>query len=372
MFIKLSALTFTALASVTSAEFHLRSATNKFLGNGNSGNTDLTDARAVVHGIKHAASAEELSIIGQAIVSAYNHAYEGAGYNMESFKAQSMSPVPETMNWAPDCRFCPPDDDAAVLKSRDMGGLLVLATARVGWKPDCRFCPPDDDANLSIDLGELHSTFEEAFCSALRHSGLPNLANARDCSFSFLDMPGQPDHNLPIHSKENIQAGNTNEAQILLHGMPYEMTEKEYALIDSSIVDAYNEAFSSARFHMRAFETVADLDMTVGWMPDCRFCPPDDDATTVTAGASKLVVARVTPVGWMPDCRFCPPDDDAVVASEKPLSNAKLAFLHKSFEKSFCQKLRNSGSNKFAELADCNFRFVYSTVPVADADIAEK
>jgi hypothetical protein len=367
-----TAFAFAAFAGVASAKFSIRAASSK-LHSGTKASTDPTDARIAVHGMKHEASPEDLDVIAQTIVTAYNHAYEGAGYTIESFKAQSTASLPETTSWMPDCRFCPPDDDAVTLKESESQGQLVLARLTVGWTPDCRFCPPDDDAHALLDLGDLHRKFEKKFCSDLRNSGSVNLANARDCSFSFLDMPGQPDQNMPIQASESFRSGEKAEAQVMLHGTVQEFSEKDYELIDQSVVEAYEEAFfTSAGFSLNSVEIVADLDITVGWMPDCRFCPPDDDATM--ASAAKLVVAHVTPVGWTPDCRFCPPDDDAAVVKGS-LSDAQLGYLHEAFEKAFCHKLQNSGAVNFANVHDCSFRFVYSSTvseEIASAEIAQK
>jgi hypothetical protein len=118
---------------------------------------------------------------------------------------------------------------------------------------------------------------------------------------------------MSIQASESFRIGHKAEAQVMLHGSLHDFSEKDYELIDQSIVAAYKQASSTtAGFGLNSFEIVADLDIPAsGWMPDCRFCPPDDDATM--ANAAKLVVARVTPVGFSPDCHFCPPDDDAAL-----------------------------------------------------------
>jgi hypothetical protein len=59
-----------------------------------------------------------------------------------------------------------------------------------------------------------------------------------------------------------------------------------------------------------------------------------------------------------------PADDNAITSGN--LSDSKLAFLHGAFEKAFCSKLQRSGSDNFANVSDCSFRFVYDPVSFAD------
>jgi hypothetical protein len=249
---------------------NLRSAASRFLGRASS--TDPADACIVIHGMGLEASPEDLTIISKTIVSAYNHAYEAAGYTIES---QSTASAPQTVDLAPDC-LSPPDDDANALQE-------------------------------AADLGKLHRKFEQKLCTDLRAQGSANLANVRDCSFSFLDMPGQSDQNMSIQAVESFRSGQKAKAQVMVHGTRHLFSEKDLELIDQSIAEAYNQNFSSiAGFSLSSFESVADLDFP--FCPDYRHCPPDDDA--VMTSDARMVAARVSPVGWMHDCRLCPPDGD--------------------------------------------------------------
>jgi hypothetical protein len=84
-------------------------------------------------------------------------------------------------------------------------------------------------------------------------------------------MPGQPDENLPIEVGETIiNSGKKTEAQVTLHGMLHDFSEEDQAIFDGSIVAAYNEAFTKTGYTLGSFESVTDIDMPVGWMPDCR------------------------------------------------------------------------------------------------------
>jgi hypothetical protein len=351
---KFSSLALTSfLFGSATADFNLRAAANQLLG---VKKTDSADVRVVVHGMKHEATSNDMILIGKAIQSAYNKVYETTGYTMDSFKAESAAAVPDFVGLnQPDCRLCPNDDDAMALN--DTNGQMILGYVQVGWtQPDCRLCPNDDDIVAAFKntqkLTAFHSSFEDEFCAFLRQSGSANFAHAHACSFSFLDMPGQPHVSLPIHSKLT----KNTEAQVVFRGTLHELSESDMKLVDQSVISAYNEAFSSVGYGLGNFHSVADIDMPSHLaQPDCRLCPNDDDVMAVSE--AKLLVARVTPI-TQPDCRLCPNDDDALAAA---VSDEKLALLHGAFEKALCQKLKNSDSANFANVHDCGFRFVHNT-----------
>ena len=354
---KFTSLALTALLfGSASADFNLRAAANQLLGT--TTKTDSADVRVVVHGMKHEATSDDMHIIGKAIKTAYNKVYDTAGYTMDSFKAESAAAVPEFVGLnQPDCRLCPNDDDVMAVKETKLNGQMILGYVQVGWmQPDCRLCPNDDDAVAAFkstqELKAFHSSFESEFCALLRQSDSANFAHAHGCSFSFLDMPGQPHVSLPIQGKVN----KNTEAQVLFRGTLHELSDSDMTLVDQSVVLAYNEAFASVGYGLGSFHSVADIDMPTHLaQPDCRLCPNDDDVMAVVSEA-KLLVARVTPI-TQPDCRLCPNDDDALAAA---VSEEKLAFMHGAFEKAVCQKLKNSGSANFANVHDCNFRFVHN------------
>lgn len=363
---KVSALALAAVASVASAsDFNLRSAAAKFVGA--SATADVVDARIAVHGLTGEVDDADMVIINQSIVAAYNAAYDAAGFSLTSIETKATATIPDAIQISPECRWCPPDDDMA-LKEGASEGQLVLARLQVGISPECRWCPPDDDARSfksAADVADVHKTFETAFCAKLRASGSANMISAHTCSLSFLDMPGQPVDSVPIESGDSF-----NEAQITLEGTLHDLRDADFAIIDQSVIAAYNEAFSSAGFGLGSFESVADLEMPVGISPECRWCPPDDDMVTATSTAT-LVLARVAPLGISPECRWCPPDDDAVTtATVGAIEDSKLAFMHEAFEKAFCSKLGNSGSANLANVNKCSFRFVYS--PAAGAVAAQE
>ena len=367
-----STIAFAAITGVVSADFNLRAAVGKIVTA--SDEPTNADVRVSIHGMKGDASAADMEIIYNSIKKAYNQAYETTGYSMDSFKAELSAPVPDKVSWDPTCRLCPPAEELgwdptcrlcppevkAMFASSKAQGRMFLGQAKVSWDPTCRLCPPEADASV---LGGIHAAFEQMFCSSLRQSGSSNLAYAHDCTFSFLDMPGQAGENLPIQS---ISEDKKTETQVTLHGTLHDFSEKDMEIIDEAILSAYNDAFASAGYSLGSLVSTADLDLPskLSWDPTCRLCPP-------AAEKAKLVISTTTPLGWDPyfrpaagslgwdpTCRLCPPAEDA------ELSDAKLAFLQSAFEKTLCTKLQKSGSANFANVHNCSFRFVYA--PVAE------
>ena len=370
------------------------------------------DARVTIHGTKGDPSDEDIEIVNHSIVKAYNQAYLSSGYSMNYFTTEISTLI----------------EDASMVAAANTEGQLFLGHVQVSWDPRCRLCPPDVEATRTIkNLGDMHQAFENKFCADLRESGSDVLAEARDCSFSFLNIPGQMEENLPIVEQ---LSGQNAEVQLTFKGTVNNLSEKDMQIIDESIVSAYNEAFSSVGYKLKSFKTVADLDFpsSVSWDPTCRLCPPDAklsrgkgngknkptpaptpsppyvdpdcvlpylrscpfcescDCYTWDCGpfggdndlinheennGDKLIIASAVSLGWDPRCRLCPPEaeDAATVIATPKLSDGKLAFLHTAFEKTLCAKLKNSGEVNFANVHNCSFRFVFS--PASEATRAQ-
>jgi DNA-binding protein YbaB len=258
-----STLTIAALLGTASAQCNLRA--NKLHAPLSS---DLAEARVVIHGLTEDASREDLEIVEKSVIAAYNSAYQTAGYSLKSFEGQLSATVPDMVDWM--------QDDVAALKQSHEQGQLVLATVQSIRDLDCS--PHDDASAMKHNLGDLHKDFENKLCASLRALGSANLANARDCSFAFLDMPGQSGESWPIETASTLTSAEKKiESQVLLHGTLHDLTKEDKLILDDIIVAAYNKAFSKAGYMLASFESVRDID-TVGWWhwadwtpgPDCR------------------------------------------------------------------------------------------------------
>jgi hypothetical protein len=348
----------TGVSSVSASDFSLRSAARKLMGSSPESPSVPADVRVILHGLLHETSREDMQIITKSIVAAYNHAYKPAGHSLDAFDPHTFVEFTRGQQDPPICELCP-DDDVAGMDSQSQ---LVLA--RVGAKgtqdpPICELCPDDD--LLGIELGGTHQKFQETFCAMIRSSGSANLAKVNDCSFSFLEITGGNTDSVPIGSavKQFCNNDMKMEAQVMVHGALRDFTKEDLALINKSAKSAYNDAFSLAGFAIGSFETVREMDVPGVSQdpPICELCP-DDDKAFAAGGVTKLLVAHVAPL--------CLSDDNGSSVTD----NAKLAFMHKAFEKAFCSKLQNSGSANFANAQDCAFRMVSS--PVTNAKTTQK
>jgi hypothetical protein len=348
-------LTLVTLASAS--DFNLRAAANRLLGNKSS---DPAEARVMVHGLLQETSAEDLSIISKSVVAAYNSAYSATGYSFTALETKASVSGPDNVGWWwgrnfwPGCRWCP-DDDALADSNTDaqaQAQLIFVEAMPVG--PTGNNAAIQSVAMQDMHLGDIHKKFEENFCGLLRTSGSKNLASASQCSLSFLETPGHTASSVPVESAYSTNNGEAEQAQVVMHGTLHDLSEKDYAVIDTTILAAYNEAFAKTGYAASSFKAVADIKM------------PNNDDNALMVNAATMVSAQ----WWWgrnfwPGCRWCP-DDDATALSDYPiLEESDMAFMHEAFEKTFCSKLQNSGLANFANVNNCSFRFVNTPTDVA-------
>ena len=367
---KINAIVVAMLASTASAaDFSLRAAANKLLGTTESA-ARSTDTRLIIQGLLHAASEEDLEIIGKTVVAAYNKEYGPYGHSIQAFKSSTsvtVSQIPGIHD--PSCRLCP-NDDAVVTEGQTEIVFGQVSQIPGIHDPSCRLCPNDDVTFMELngaDIEQVHQSFEDKFCAKLRSSGSANLANVKDCSFAILDMPGEADF-VPIESAYASTNGQSTEGQIVLEGLLNDLSDSDMELLDQSVVAAYNDAFAKVGFKLKLeSKTSVGVSQIPGIHdPSCRLCPNDD--AIVTEGQAEIVFSRVQQIPGIhdPSCRLCPNDDVIVV----DLAETERAYMHKAFEKAFCSKLQNSGVANFANVDGCTFRFVYD--PVGDAKTAQQ
>lgn len=192
---------------------------------------------------------------------------------------------------------------------------------------------------MAVEVGDIHVDFEKKLCEKIQDSGLANFANAKDCSFSFLEKPGAISTRVPVENAYDSLNGQKTDSQVSLIGLLRAPSEDEFELIETAVVESHNDAFAHTGYTLGAFDTVSSLAVgTKWWVPDCGECNMDDAVT--------LIFSSVSPISDEDDSRVGKMSD--------------LAFAHESFEKATCTKLRNSGFANFASVHDCKFRFVYN------------
>lgn len=194
-------------------------------------------------------------------------------------------------------------------------------------------------AVMAVQIRDMHVDFEQKLCEKIQSSGLANFANAKDCSFSLLEKPGAITSRVPVENAYDSLNGQTTKSQVSMIGLLRAPSEDEFKLIETTIVETHNDAFSHTGYTLGAFDAVSSLAVgTKWWVPDCDKCNMDDAVT--------LIFSNVSPLS---------DEDDSRVGKMKDL-----AYTHESFEKAACSKLANSGIANFANVHDCKFRFVYN------------
>jgi hypothetical protein len=346
---KFTAFTVSTLVTLASAsEFNLRAAANMLLGNKA---PDPTEARVMVHGLLHETSAEDLSIISKSVIAAYNAAYSSTGYSFTALETTASVSGPDKVDWWgpnfwPGCRWCSNDDALTDSNTDAQAQLVFVEVMPVGPTGNSAAIHSVQMQDLHL-LGDIHKKFEDDFCGLLRASGSANLASASQCSLSFLETPGHT-ASVPVESAYRSKDGEAEEAQVILHGTLHDLSEKDYAVIDTTIIAAYNEAFAKTGYAAGSFEVVADMKM------------PNNDADALMINTVTIVSAQWWGPNFWPGCRWCSNDDAIALTGSPILKDSDIAFMHEAFEKAFCSKLQNSGLANFANVHNCSFRFVNS------------
>lgn len=107
-------------------------------------------------------------------------------------------------------------------------------------------------------------------CEELKATGMANFANAKGCSFSFL---------------ENV-ADEAETARVVIKGALRNLSTEDAKIFEQSITAAYNDAYMGAS--TANFKTINDAPLSS--LGGCRGCPPDDD----TMEAGHVIIASST------------------------------------------------------------------------------
>lgn len=104
------------------------------------------------------------------------------------------------------------------------------------------------DSKSSEDASK-HAAFEASFCDNLVASGRPNFAGASGCTFSWINSAG-------------MATGANNDIQVTLKGMLQDFSAADASIFDTSVEDAFNEAFKKAGYTISGVRAVANLDIS--------------------------------------------------------------------------------------------------------------
>ena len=399
---KITAFAVAALASLTSAEeFSLRATTAR-LGT-QAQPSDPVQTSVIVKGLIDDASKEDIKIISESIVSAFNVAYADSGTSIDSFEPlfggdDSVEPMPVLGGDSV-------DESMPVLESgRAWFWPHIPAPTTIieplpkppaprpapapkpptvdhcggwgcgGWDPKnpihqqgywygidesalhCRWCP-DDDYVLGAEAEEYQYQSQSQAVLFL------GLMKTKKSPLSVLEGPAVGS----VHKKfedslcemlRDSGTANLSNAKNCAFSfvetpgqgfgiLPVEaaMTCKEGTPMSAQFaMDGTLDAFSEEDFLL--------IDKSIMDAYNEAFLSTGKAMVTFTADGnvgvaamdnSKMLMGRFEPL--------CPNDDDVPPST-------KLESMHEAFEQAFCAKLQNSGNANFAKVENCHFRLV--------------
>jgi len=335
----------------------------------NNDNSDrILGSEVILQGTVGEPTAEDMEFIGKALVSSYNNVHWEAGHFMTGDHAVDFKGPDSFL-----CRHCP-DDDSMGATGASTTSVFEVKTP-VGFL--CRHCPDDDamgDAAGSLLMTaviedcaglckkDAVAELEVNFCNKIRSAnGSKYLGSAKSCAIRF-----DSDNETKSRSSNNNtlqQAGTasymvaTIDSTIILKGVGSgDITQEEKAVLAKAFVSAYNDVHWGANHYL----TDAEIPFAAATgSPDdflCRHCPDDDSmggrASAAAQQINTLVFDVVTPVEAFL-CRHCPDDDSMGSVFDLQALNSS-TFDKKAVEVAFCNKIKNSVSDKLAATQSCS------------------
>ena len=323
---------------------------------------DLLESEVILHGVVGEPTANDLDIIGQALVSSYNDKNWELGHFMTGFSVPFQAGIPSPMKQScgPTCS----DDD----RLNNKNGLFVSVVTPI--KQSCGPTCSDDDRSIlttpikqpcgptcSDDDQNDKAFLEGSFCDKIKSSGSAYLASVAQCSVVM--VPVKEQHANKIHSVGESRHATNMEAHIVLQGVAEEASDTDMAILSKALVSSYNDVFWDSEYSMSdvvaPFQSSIPQPATVG-----QSCGPtcSDDDRKFSMGNKGLFVSLTAPLKQScgPTCS----DDDAYAlknikqscgptCSDDDQNSALRDFL----ETSFCDKIKASVSPNLANAKMC-------------------
>eukprot|EP00977_Amphora_coffeiformis_P015227 scaffold4457_cov169-Amphora_coffeaeformis.AAC.4 len=278
-------------------------------------------ARVQIGGLLNIPTKDELAVLDQVLVEAFNSAHDSVDMEMGS-----------------------PNSHAAI--ALDEEGVTMIVTEFVSYSgggycddghddfvcylnPACRGLASEVDF-LVAKGAMIHFNFEKRICKKLRASGIKNFAQAEGCAFEILENPGSFSTRLSEETVYEAMNGHPAEIELSMFGLNGTPSDEAVEFLESAIVEAHNSAFAKLGYTLSAFEAHSLYETT------------QDDS---------LILGVATPV----------------LDGEDSAQASQIFVAHGKFESAICNKLNKSGLPVFASVKDCSFSFVYN--PVKEAQL---
>jgi hypothetical protein len=186
----------------------------------------------------------------------------------------------------------------------------------------------DDDRMLasalifsSVHITNTDSANDERVCTKLRQQGSPALSDVTTCAVTPM-YAGSP------ISSVCVDGAKSGEALVFVDGVA--MTVDEAKVLETSVTEAYNEAYQKAGLVLQSFQA---LNIALPSIANST-SNEDDDASTVIMGEFHQLCTNVDPRD----------------------KTADMEWMHQMFEVMLCEKLRDSGVSLFQDVKTCAYR----------------
>jgi hypothetical protein len=329
---------------------------------------DGTPARVIIHGVQGDLTPQDVQLVHDTIAAL----------------APSVVPIPSRALRVKTSDALPANDESSLAEGTE-GQILEILSARSrpspapppktcggwgcgGYNPknpahrrgywsgygsdfSCgRLCPNDDkwmaDAAWTLIISNLpkpktNYTEDEQVCDSLRRHGSPVLSQATSCNIA-------PMISGPTVSALCIDGAKAGEAMVFidvaeanvtetidLDEYLTSLTEDEVHVVETSVTEAFNEAFADIGLVLQSFRA---LDVAE---------PSTDDASSDAGLTSTVIIGEFY--------QLCT-DVDLNGKSKE------LEMMHHLFEVKLCQKLHDSGFMVFEKVKTCAYRTFHNRV----------
>jgi hypothetical protein len=352
---------FVALASTFLALATLGDATISLRGGSKKSDHSALESRVTMKGVIGEPSAEDLNLLGKALVASYNDVHWELGYYL-------LSGYEITESLGQVCGHLCRDDDSKksqlsvsivtpvkqvcghLCRDDDSNNLLTTPIKQV-----CGHLCRDDDSAMSVE----HALLEAAFCNKIKSSGSKFWMDANECSIVF-DAP----ESKKVTVVDNASSPAVMESHVILHGVLEEASKEDAAIISKALVSSFNALNWESQYSMSAVQ----IPFQVAIPEQAAECHPHLLCRDATAKQKALYVTVVTPLKQV--CgHLCRDDDSASTLEElgqvcghlcRDDDSAALS-ARKELEAAFCEKIKSSTSMNLKSASKCSIVMVAET-----------
>lgn len=322
---------------------------------------DLLETEVILHGVIGEPTANDLDVIGSALVSSYNDANWELGHYMTGYSVPFQAGIPSPVKQS--CgRKCSDDDRLGL---HENNGLFVSVVTPI--QQSCgRKCSDDDHQTILTtpvkqscgrkcsddDSATNNAYLESSFCDKIKTSGSAYLSSATHCS--VVSVPLKEHNANQVEPIGESRHATNMEAHIVLQGVQEAASELDIAILSKALVSTYNDVFWDSEYFMS--DAVAPFQSSVPQVgQSCGRKCSDDDRVKLGLGNTGLFVTLTAPLKQ--SCGRKCSDDDAFRPAIKQSCGRKCSDDDRAerdfLEASFCDKILASASPNLASAKMC-------------------